>query len=171
MRHRPTQTALRHLIRFLPLALTAAGACSTAGAVEAYLQPGRWHYHADIHYTAGAMSNGNLHKDWTRCVDAAEANRPPSGMPATPNVKCDKPTLNVVGKAYHTVITCTAQTANGMTSTIHDDFTFTPTDDHRKITIDGTVHQTITGLPVAIPPSVMTMHTVGVRTGECKAGQ
>ncbi|HVC00728.1 MAG TPA: hypothetical protein VND80_00855 [Steroidobacteraceae bacterium] len=43
--------------------------------------------------------------------------------------------------------------------------------DKRRIVMDGTVRQTFSGGPVALPGAVMTVHTTGVRTGGCAAGK
>ena len=162
---------MRRIFRsaMLPLlTLTVMAPLAAAHAATPTLQPGEWQYHADIHYRSGVMATGDLHKDWSVCVTASDAQLP-AAMPATPGVQCDKPTLTAVGKAFHSTMTCTVQGQAGMTSTMRENFLITPADGQRRVTIDGTVHQTISGLPVAVPDSVIDVHTTGVRTGDCAA--
>ena len=157
-----------HPALLLLLGLTVMAPLAAARAATPTLQPGEWHYHADIHYRSGAIAAGDLHKDWSVCVKASDA-RLPTAMPATPGVQCDQPTLTAVGKAFHSTMTCTVQGQAGMTSTMHEDFLITPTDGQTRVTIDGTVHQSISGLPIAVPETVLDVHTTGVRSGDCAA--
>ena len=152
-------------------AVLAAFAAARAGAnpPPAFQKPGEWHYQSETRYDAGPMSHGDVHNQWSVCVTDAAAQTPPSGMPHAAGVKCDKPTLQVTKGSYHTGMTCTAHSANGADSLIKTDFTFTPSPDRTSMVMDGTVHQTITGLPVTIPPAVMHMHITGTRVGACAA--
>ena len=155
-----------HPAPLLLLGLAVMASLADAHAATPTLQPGEWHYHADIHYRSGVMAAGDLHKNWSVCVTTSDAQLP-TAMPAAPGVQCDKPTLTAVGKVFRSTMTCTVQGQAGMTSTMRENFLITPADERTRVTIDGTVQQTISGLPVAVPDSLIDVHTTGVRTGDC----
>lgn len=159
-----------HLTRALPwaLALGLVASWSMAQAADPILAPGAWSYHADIHYQSGAMATGDLHRDWTVCVRPGETQLP-TAMPKTPGLSCDKPSLTSMGRAFHVTMTCTARGQGNMSSTMREDFTITPSADKTKVSIDGSVHQSISGLPIAMPETVTTVLTTGERTGACTA--
>lgn len=147
------------------LALLVASSDAAAGPM---INPGQWHYAAQLTYKSGMLGGHSMHKEWNVCVSPAQAEHP-TPLPQVPGVQCDKPTLTTVGKAIHTSMTCTTQTPQGIASSLHDDFTITPSDNRNKVTIDGTVHQSFTSPVVHIPDADLAVQTTGVRTGDCTA--
>ncbi len=151
------------------LALTVAVAVAASGvaarAATPVLAPGEWHYHSQVTYRSGMMNGRSMHNDWKVCVKPNDT-QPPTPMPHAPGVHCDPPTLVVAAGAWHTTLSCTAET-HGMVTKMVDRFVITPSADKRKVVIDGTVHQSFSGGPVALPSSVMSLHTTGERVGPC----
>ncbi len=165
---KPSAQVYRSIYQALGLSALAAVGIAHAGAP--IIAPGQWSYQADIRYHSGMMRGGTLHKTWSSCVKPGDT-QIPKVMPSTPGVHCDKPTLTVAGKTLHTAMRCTSTAANGFVSKIVESFAITPSADKRKIVMDGTVHQSFSGGPVALPAAVMSVHTTGVRTGGCSAAK
>ena len=165
---KPSARVYRSIFWTVGFGVLAAVAQAHAG--DPIIAPGQWSYQADIHYHSGMMRGGALHKTWSSCVKPGDT-RIPKVMPSAPGVRCDKPTLTVAGKTLNTAMRCTSTAANGFVSKIVENFAITPSADKRKIVMDGTVHQSFTGGPVALPAAVMRVHTTGVRTGRCSAAK
>ncbi len=158
-----------HVRTFTRLASTIAVAVVAssvaARAATPVLAPGEWHYRSRVTYQSGMMNGRSMHNEWRVCVKPNDT-QPPTPIPHAPGVHCDPPTLVVTAGAWHTTLSCTAA-SHGMVTKMVDQFVITPSADKRKVTIDGTVHQSFTGGPVTLPPSVMSLHTSGERIGPC----
>ncbi len=149
----------------LTLAMAGAGLSVAVHAATPVLAPGEWHYESQVTYRSGMMNGRSMHNDWKVCVKPQDT-QPPMPIPHAPGVHCDPPTLVVAGGAWHTTLSCTAE-SQGMVTKMVDRFVITPSADNRRVVIDGTVHQSFSGGPVALPSSVMSLHTTGERVGPC----
>ena len=158
---------LNRLAPTLALAVVALGA--VARGATPVLAPGEWHYHSQVTYQGGMMNGRSMHNDWKVCVKPNDT-QPPMPVPHAPGVHCDPPTLVVTDGAWHTTLRCTAE-SHGMVTKMVDQFVITPSADKRKVTIEGTVHQSFSGGPVALPSSVMSLRTTGERVGSCGAAK
>ena len=157
---------IRIPFRFAPmLALAFVGAGVAARAATPVLAPGEWHYRSQMTYRSGMLNGRSMHRDWKVCVKPNDT-QPPTPIPHTPGVHCEPPTLTVAGGAWHTTLKCTAH-SHSIVTTMVDEFVITPSADKHQVVIDGTVHQSFSGGPIALPSSVMSLHTTGERVGPC----
>ncbi|MDE2296490.1 MAG: hypothetical protein KGL36_13690 [Gammaproteobacteria bacterium] len=160
----------RTLARYVPtFALAVMTSSVAARAATPVLAPGEWHYQSQVTYRSGMMNGRSMHSEWKVCVKPSDT-QPPMPVPHTPGVHCDPPTLVVAAGAWHTSLSCTAE-SHGLVTKMVDRFVITPSADKRKVMIDGTVHQSFSGSPVALPASVMSLHTTGERVGPCGAAK
>ncbi len=158
-RHMKSALALLTLISLSGLAL--------ATPPTTRLQPGSW----EFHYRSTVQTSGHtmptIDQSAQQCIRDTDPTKLPL-MPKLPaNIKCTAPTLRTSHKGYHVTMVCTATEPNGMLTRMAESFMIAPSDDGSQVTIDGTVHQRITGSPVPIPPVLVKISVAGHRTGLC----
>jgi hypothetical protein len=153
------------ITRLSPAALLLMPLVAMA-APPLHLQKGEWSYHGTTTINSGPMAGRTLKRDWKQCV--VHADRPPkmTPHPRTGQVSCTAPTMTTSKTSYRTTMSCTSK-VRGMTMKLDEDYTFTPADDGASVNIKGTVHQTISGAPVAMPAIDMHTTVTGKRTGAC----
>lgn len=133
------------------------------------LQPGSW----EFHYRSTVQTSGHTMPTIDQSAQQCIKDTSPTKLPLMPkppaNIKCTAPILRTRGKAYHVTMVCTATEPDGMLTRMAESFMIAPSDDGGRVTIDGTVHQRITGSPVPIPPVLVKISVAGHRTGKCLA--
>ena len=156
-RHMKSALALLGLISLPALALV--------NPVPTRLQPGLWQFH----YRSTTEMEGHAIPAIDHSAQQCIKDTDPAKLPA--NIKCTAPTLRTSAKGYHVTMACTASEPNGMVTQMDEVFMIAPNHDGSQITIDGTVHQRITGSPVPIPPVLVKISATGHRIGTCLAAK
>ena len=162
-RHMKSALALLSLISLPALALV--------NPVPTRLQPGLWQFH----YRSTTEMEGHaipaIDHSAQQCIKDTDPAKLPL-MPKLPaNIKCTAPTLRTSAEGYHVTMACTASEPNGMVTPMDEVFMIAPSHNGSQITIDGTVHQRITGSPVPIPPVLVKISATGHRIGTCLAAK
>ena len=149
------------------LALALLPAIARATPPSTQLQPGLWmfHYTSTVQMFAGAART--IHQTARECIKDTNPAKVPLMAKLPPNIHCTAPALQVIAQGYHVTMACTASEPNGMVTHLAEDFVITPGNDGSQISFAGTVHQRITGAPVAIPAAAVHISAQGHRIGLC----
>lgn len=152
--------------RRLTWALAALLPLAAVAAPPTHLHKGEWAYHATMTFTSGPLAGRSMSRDWKTCVSKDDV--APRLLPRHPGAQtqCTAAALTQAGDSFHSHITCVAQ-IRGMTNRADEDFHFTPAADGNAVDLDGHVHQSLSGAPVKIPPSDISVKVHGTRTGRC----
>lgn len=153
------------------LAVISLPALAVTSAPPTRLQPGLWQFHYQSMTDMGGHAIPGINQSTQKCIRDTNPAKLPL-MPKLPgNIKCTAPILQTVSGGYHVTMACTASEPNGLVTQMDEVFTIAPSADGSQITIDGTVHQHITGSPVPIPPVLVTVSATGHRIGTCFAAK
>lgn len=156
-------------IRMSPVVLAMLPALALAQPPATRLQPGLWRFHYRTEVYMPSRSIPPQASTVQRCI----ANTDPQKLPLLPklpgNIRCTPPQLQTSASNYHVTMSCTASEAGGMVSKMDEDFVITPGPHGDSMRFSGTVHQRITGMPVAIPPVTSHIRADGRRVGPCSA--
>lgn len=131
------------------------------------MNPGMWRFQISGEYQAGPIQ-GKIHKIYNKCVTGNSQNVPyMDTMLKQQGVSCSKPNLIPTNGGYNVTMTCvTSSITSGARGVIKENI-FVKSTDKSHISADGKITQTMTGMPVATPGVVTTIHEVGERTGNC----
>lgn len=162
----------RHMKSTLALlALSSLPALALTSPPATRMEPGLWQFH----YQSTTEMDGHVIPTISRTTRKCIRNTNPATLPLMPkvpaNVKCSTPTLQTIDKGYHVTMACTASESNGMVTQLDEAFMITPRDGGSQISIDGTVHQRITGSPMPIPPVLVKISATGRRIGMCRTAK
>lgn len=160
----------KRLIAPLALVLLSGALCVRADTPPfAHLQGGEWSYHSVITFTSGVMVGRTATNGWKTCAregQAGEAAMKPHS--ASGDASCSVPTRSHDKTGYRSVMTCTT-TAQGIPSTIKEDFTLNPGNGGRSFKAHGTVEQRMDVPGMSSRTTQMTIDIDGHRTGTCSA--
>ncbi len=154
-----------HLPRLLLLLLLVSPLAVAAPPPSPNLKPGKWQWHTHIIYSKAPVVMAPMDKTYTSCVKASKTLHL---LPPTRHMICNKPTLSTSSKGYHVKMSCTVK-ASRFTTHIVEAFVIQTGRHGNRTHLQGTVKQTMSGVPGNLGNIDLQVNTTGQHIGRCTA--
>ncbi len=152
-----------HPPRILLLLLLISPIAVAAPPPSPNLQQGKWQWHTHIIYSKAPVAMAPMDKTYTSCVKASKTIHL---LPPAQNRVCSKPTMTASAKGYHVKMSCTVK-ASRYTMHIAEDFVIQPGPHGKRTHLQGTVKQTMSGVPGNLGDIDLQVMASGQRIGRC----